>query len=341
MRTIVQILIVVIAIIAWLLFPSKQYSPTIKGRALGTTYTIKIAHVISKAKLVEIRETVRKELEDINNKMSTYLSDSELSKFNQLHSIEPFPISQKTLQVIIEAQTVSQASNGAFDITVGPLVNLWGFGPQKIKNNPSAQKIKDMLQQVGYQKLTVDPQSKTLKKAHPDLYVDLSAIAKGFAVDAVCDCLRNAGMQNYMVEIGGEIRASAFKKDKTPWIIGIESPQPGKRSVQKAVTLKGMAIATSGNYRNFRYDAKTKKRLSHTISPQTGRPISHNLASVSVISSTCMHADAMATALMVLGEKRGFELAQSLKLACYFIVHEKPGNYKILQTDAFKKLQMK
>ena len=341
MRTIAQILIVVIAIIAWLLFPSKQYSPTIKGRALGTTYTIKIAHVISQAKLNEIRKAIEKELDDINNKMSTYLSDSELSKFNKWHSVEPFPISQKTLQVIVEAQTVSQTSSGAFDITVGPLVNLWGFGPQKIQNNPSSQTIQEMLEQVGYQKLVVDSQNKTLQKTHPNLYVDLSAIAKGYAVDAVCDCLRTTGIENYMVEIGGEIRVSAFKKDKTPWVIGIESPQPGKRGVQKAVVLQDVAIATSGNYRNFRYDAKTNKRLSHTISPQTGKPIAHNLASVSVISPTCMHADAMATALMVLGEKRGFELAQRLNLACYFIVYEKPETYKTLQTDAFVKLQTK
>lgn len=341
MRKIVQILIVVIVIIAWLLFPSKLHSPTIKGQALGTTYTVKIAHVISQTKLNEIRKAIDEELEDINNKMSTYLSDSELSKFNKWLSVEPFAISQKTLQVIVEAQTVSQASNGAFDITVGPLVNLWGFGPQKIQNNPSAQTITEMLQQVGYQKLTVNSQNKTLQKKHPNLYVDLSAIAKGFAVDAVCDCLRKAGMKNYMVEIGGEIRVSAFKKDKTPWVIGIESPQPGKRGVQKAIILQDVAIATSGNYRNFRYDSKTKKRLSHTISPQTGKPIAHNLASVSVISPTCMYADAMATALMVLGEKRGFELAQSLNLACYFIVYEKPGVYKTLQTDAFTKLQAK
>ncbi|WP_372367521.1 FAD:protein FMN transferase [Candidatus Uabimicrobium sp. HlEnr_7] len=339
MNKFLQIFIITAVIVMWLLFPKNHYSPTINGEALGTTYMVKIGHTISQHQLDKIKQAIRDELEDINDKMSTYLNNSELSKFNKWQSLEPFAISESTFKVIAEAQAVSRISKGAFDITVGPLVNLWGFGPQKQQQNPPQKIIEETLQQIGYKNLKINAQNHTIQKLHPKLQLDLSAIAKGFAVDSVCQVLIKLSIKNYMVEIGGEIRVSRFKYGQKTWVIGIESPHYG--TIQEAIPLREMSIATSGNYRNFRYDPVTKKRLSHTISPQTGKPIDHNLASVSVVSTTCMYADAMATTLMVLGEKEGYKLAQQLNLACYFIIHEKPGTYKVLQTDAFIKLGQK
>jgi thiamine biosynthesis lipoprotein len=234
------------------------------------------------------------------------------------------------------AQSISALSDGAFDVTVGPLVNLWGFGPETQPFRiPEAQAIVDARERVGYRKLHCRPQPPALRKDQPDLYVDLSGIAKGYGVDRIADILEQAGVAAYLAEIGGELRAKGTKPGDKPWRIAIERPSADSREVYRIVPLKDAAMATSGDYRNFyEHDGRV---YSHTIDPSTGRPVEHLLASVTVITEDCATADGLATALLVLGPERGVELAESLGLAAFFVSRIN-GEYTHRATSAFDAL---
>ena len=209
-------------------------------------------------------------------------------------------------------------------MTVGPLVNLWGFGPVPRGDTiPSDTEIREALQKVGYTKIHTQISPPAIKKDRPDIQIDLSAIAKGYAVDQVADYLDRSRVLDYLVEIGGELRAKGKNAEGTAWRVGIEKPVPNKRAVHQVLHLRDQAMATSGDYRN--YFEKNGQRFSHTINPRTGRPITHNLASVTVINPSSMRADAMATALMVLGPEVGYELAERQKLAALFILRDSDG----------------
>ncbi len=259
----------------------------------------------------------------INKEMSTYITDSSISRFNQSKNTNWFPISREFLSVINTAQSVSLTSRGAFDITVMPLVNLWGFGTLNKTSIPSQQQIEYSLNQIGYQSLQTRQQPAAIRKQKPELSIDLSAIAKGYAVDAIGILLEKRGIKRYLVEIGGEIRVRGKNKQNQAWRIAIEKPTTLARSVQQGVLLKDGAIATSGDYRN--YYEKEGKRYSHTINPKTGYPIAHKLASVTVLNKSAMIADAQATAIMVLGEKQGKVYAQQQGLRVYMIIRSEKG----------------
>lgn len=286
---------------------------------MGTTYAVKLYAADGALDSGALQSQVDELLENINDQMSTWRPDSELSRFNKSRGADWFPVSPETVRVVDAAAAISELSDGAFDVTVGPIVNLWGFGPDRSDAGPpSDQSIDTVLGQVGYRKVNVRTSPSALRKQKPGVYVDLSAIAKGFAVDEIARLLDERQIRSYLVEIGGELRARGSKPDGSPWKVAIERPLPGERAIQAIIALHDSAIATSGDYRN--YVEKGGKRYSHTINPRTGRPITHGLASVSIIASSAMRADALATAIMVMGPEEGYRLALREGLAAQLII---------------------
>ena len=272
-----------------------------------------------------LKAAIDSELESVNQRMSTYIPDSEISKFNASKSTDWFPVSESTAAVVGRAQDISQLSDGAFDITVQPLVALWHFSKDKtqLQKIPSDKEIAATLKEIGYQKLTVRRSPPALKKSIPNLQIDLSAIAKGYAVDQVAARLKSLEIENFLVEVGGEIRASGEKIDNKPWKVGIEKPLSQSREPYQIIQLKNQSLASSGDYRNF-FEVDGK-RYSHTIDPRTGYPVSHSVTATSVISEDCMTADAMATALMVLGEKEGLEIAVNADVEALILIKQTDG----------------
>ena len=310
----------------------------LQGPTMGTTFTVKVvAQNLSQEQLESLRRTVEAELENVNSKMSTYLPSSELSRFNEFRRTEPYPVSQETLDVVLEARRISAASRGAFDVTVGPLVRAWGFGPgERSREGPAADDLKHLRAQIGWDKIEIDEASSMIRKLQPDIECDLSAIAKGYAVDRVSEAVRALTYREHMVEVGGEVRTSGRNAAGQPWRIGIEYPDAGGRAPYRTLPLEGLSMATSGDYRN--YYEKDGRRFSHTIDPRTGRPVQHGLASVSVVHERCMEADGWATALMVLGETDGYQLAVEQGLTALFLVRNADGGFSEKATPAFSSL---
>jgi thiamine biosynthesis lipoprotein len=317
----VRLFIVVITTILVACSPAKVQESHLTGPTMGTIYNVKFVPVegLNEKKL---KQQVDKLLLDINQLMSTYIKDSELSRFNQWSSTQPFPLSSQTLEVMTEAKRLGALSNGLLDVTVGPLVNLWGFGPQSRPDKiPSDTLIKSTQQQIGLDKLTVGLSSAS--KTHPELYVDLSTIAKGYAVDQLATLLLNYDINSFLVEIGGEMRLAGKKTSGTPWKIAIEKPETLQRTAQKIISIGENAIATSGDYRN--YYEQNGVRYSHLINPKTGYPINHNLVSVTVVHPSSMTADGLATALNVMGKEKALALAETYNIAVLLITKEKDG----------------
>ena len=292
---------------------------------MGTSYSVQIVAPPAELDRAALAEAITARLAEINRLMSTYQPSSELSRFNNSQTTEWFLVSPELVAVVAAAQRVSAASAGAFDITVGPLVNLWGFGPTpSAEDLPTAGDLQAARARVGWRQLEVQSQPPALRKSRADLSVDLSAIAKGYAVDQLAGLVEAHGLEDYLVEIGGELRGRGVNGRSEPWRIAIERPDANQRAVFEVVALRDISMATSGDYRNFvEIDGK---RYSHTIDPASGRPVSHRLASVTVLADDCMQADAWATALLVLGPERGLELAEQLGLAALFIEHARDGS---------------
>jgi thiamine biosynthesis lipoprotein len=294
---------------------------TLTGKSMGTTYSVKLSALPEGVTQATLQAEIDRCLDTINRHMSTWIEDSEISRFNRYRDTDWFPVSSETAFVVKSAIEVSQQTEGAFDVTVGPLVNLWGFGPDPAGHAlPEPARIEAAHARVGYRFLEARDDPPALRKSRADVSVDLSAIAKGFGVDQVAAVLEKRSITNFMVEIGGEIRAEGVKPDGTPWRIGIETPTPFSRGIQRAVALTGQSMATSGDYRNF--VVIDGKRYSHTIDPKTGWPVDHQLTSVSVIAENCMLADAYATAIVVLGPDEGYHWAEQKGLAALLIVRD-------------------
>lgn len=312
-------------------------SRTFGGNTMGTTYMVRVVDDrLDEEFSDQIKQTIERELDRVNQLMSTYDPESELSRFNRFEDTQAFfSFSPETIEVFELAQRVSELSGGAFDITVGPLVNAWGFGPgERPAELPTESELEQLKQYVGYNLLEIEESG--VRKSRTGVYCDLGAIAKGYGVDRVADALEEMQIENYLVEVGGEVRCRGVNRKGKVWTIGIEKPVTYERQVQRPIRLSNLAMATSGDYRNF-YE-EDGRRYSHTIDPRTGRPVGHTLASVSVIDECCAYADAMATALMVLGPQKGFELAEEQSLAAFFIVHEPNGELSAKQTSAFEAL---
>ena len=306
---------------------------TLSGFTMGTTYSIKLNHDAETINTQSLKTEIDNILLQINNQMSTYQEDSELSKINQSKNLEWINISADLFSVIDTALSISDKTNGAFDITIGPIVNLWGFGPpEQTEQIPTNEDIITTLKLTGYQYLHLRNSPYALKKDKEGIYIDLSGIAKGYAVDKIAAYLDQLGVKNYMVEIGGEIKAKGVNHQNISWQIGIEKPVMGERSVQKVISLDNIAMATSGDYRN--YFEKNGNYYSHTINPKTGRPVTHQLASVTVLHKIAMVADAIATALLVMGPEAGRQLAEQENWAALFILRDK-NNFVEIKTIAF------
>lgn len=305
----------------------------ISGPIFGTQYHIKVALTDDEGRLENLAAGITDALEQVDVAMSTWRDDSELSRFNRHEQQNDwFPVSDPLFEVLAEAQRISKLSDGAFDITVGPVVNLWGFGPEARPDQvPEEGLLAARMADTGYEKLELNSVDKAIRSDEP-LYLDLSAIAKGYAVDAVARYLADAGVEAFLVEIGGEVNAQGHKPDGEVWRLAIEKPVSRERTVQRVVALENRAMATSGDYRNY-YEADGK-RYSHTIDPATGRPIHHKLASVSVITEDCMTSDALATTLNVMGEERGYTFAVKHDIAAYFIYRGENG-FETKYTPAF------
>lgn len=293
----------------------------LSGTTMGTSYHIKVVAEASLDK-VALNQRIKTVLDRIESRMSTYRDDSELSQFNQAAPNQRFAISDETAGVVRRGLQISRQSDGAFDMTVGPLVNLWGFGPgAAVEQAPSQAAIDQQLQHIGYSAISVISEPSALRKSAPR-YLDLSAIAKGYAVDQVAELL-TTDYSGFMIEVGGELRLQGSKPGNVPWRIAIESPNASSRDIQRVIEVGDNAIATSGDYRN--YFEQEGVRYSHTIDPATGRPINHRLASVTVVDPSCARADAMATALMVLGDVKGMALAKQQGFQAFFIVKADDG----------------
>lgn len=304
------------------------------GLTMGTTYTIKINSPASKLDRAAVVEQINLRLNKVNDQMSTYLETSDLSLFNRSKSEDWMVIPDELYTVIKESLIINKLSNNSFDITIGPVVNLWGFGPDKRSTIiPDETAIDEALESVGSHNIHLGADTNTIRKDNPELYIDLSAIAKGFAVDLISNYLDELMLNNYMVEIGGEIKTKGNNPNNKIWQIGIEKPLDDQRTVQTIVALDNTGMATSGDYRN--YFEKDGIRYSHTIDPSTGKPITHKLASVTVLHPSAMTADAMATALLVLGPEQGFELALKENISALFLVREK-DNFIEKMTPRFK-----
>jgi len=297
---------------------------------MGTTWSVTLARPDPKA-----REAVQARLDAVNAAMSTWDPDSELSRFNAHESAEPFGLSDGTLRVMALAQEVSAASGGAFDVTVRPLVAAWGFGAgaRLPGAGPNEAALALLRARVGFERLELDLVGRTASKGHPKLEVDLSAIAKGFGVDEAARALSLLGHERFLVEVGGEVSARGERPGGGPWRLAIERPEPDGRAVHGVVELLDVSMATSGDYRSF-YEQEGE-RLTHIVDPRVGRPVSHALASVSVVHEDAATADAWATALTVLGPEEGPEVAEALGIAAYFIVRTQSGSYTTRSTGAF------
>ena len=306
------------------------------GPTMGSTYNLRLAGGPFDAALAAAaRAAVEAAFAGVVTRMSTYDPASELSRFNRHAAREPFAFSPQTLSVLARAQEVAAASQGAFDVTVGPLVGAWGFGadaaPREGMRDRAARDAP-----VGWRKLALDPATGTAQKAAAGLQIDLSGIAKGHAVDRAAQALQALGFERYMVEAGGEVRTQGLNAEGRPWQIAIERPDSWPQQVHRLLPLQGLAMATSGDYRNF-YELDGR-RYCHEIDPATRAPIAHDLASVTVVHEECMAADAWATALIVLGLERGLALARAQGLAAFFIVRDAGGTLRDVATPAFAAL---
>lgn len=311
-----------------------------EGKTMGTTYHVKYldnGKVQNLPQAAEVQAKLDSLLKGVNDEMSTYQKDSQISQFNQMKEADKaVTIGADFAKVVAEAIRLNGVTEQALDVTVGPLVNLWGFGPDKRLNKvPTAEQIAEKAQAVGIDKLVLE--GTQLSKKSPDLYLDLSAIAKGFGVDKLAEYLEALGIENYLVEIGGEIRGKGNNLQGKPWQIAIEKPEfeQGKSS-QIVVPLHNLGMATSGNYRNY-FEDEQGNRFSHIIDPKQLRPISHNLASITVFAPTTMTADGLSTGLFVLGPEKALEIAEKENLAIFMII-KNGQNFETKSSKAFEQL---
>lgn len=298
-----------------------KHNIEIKGNTMGTYYQISLIDVpktITKDKLeLDIRNTLSK----ANNILSNWDKSSEISKLNNNKTIKPIKISNELLEVIDEANYINVKSNGYFDVTLDPLIELWGFGYTKnniIKKVPEKNQISDTLalvNQRAFVKINI-PKNELMKK-NKHIKLNLSAIGKGYGIDLIGKKLEDLNITNYIIDIGGDIFARGQNKKKQKWVIGIENPKLDEKLIKEIVNVSNKGVATSGEYKN--YFSKDGKKYSHIINPKTGLPITHSTKSVTVIAKNAMSADGWATALIAMGSEMGLKIAEKEKIAVLFI----------------------
>lgn len=308
----------------------------LSGDTMGTRYRVQLAVPLSPEREEELERAIATELRTIIDQMSTYEPSSEVSRFNAHRSTEPFPVSRATARVVSDSLEVSRRSGGAFDVTVGPLVDAWGFGPPgRPPSPPPEDEVSRLRDRVGHEKLRVSLDPPALTKLHPEVAIDLSAIAKGYAVDRLAEIVEVMGSERYLVEIGGDVRANGLNANGEAWRLGVEEPTREERSIRDVVAIDGSALATSGNYRNsYEVDGV---RYVHTLDPRSGAPVRHRLAAVSVLHPRCALADAWATALMVVGPDEALDLARAQGIEVYVVMSTESDGFVDEMTEGFRR----
>ncbi len=317
---------------------TEQY--VLRGQVMGTTYMVKALDARGKVDKERLYNDIKASLDEATNIFSNWEEESELSLFNASPSTRWQDISDPFSEVMIEAIRIHHLSDGRFDVTLAPLIDLWGFGPNDDERLPNDLEVSEALKQVGQSELLEfrhknGEQPAALRKRKGTVTINLSAIAKGYGADLIARKLESHGFENFLIEIGGDLLTRGVNDNGTPWRVGIEKPDVEGRSVQLVVSVKDMGMATSGDYRNFVMEQG--KRLSHILDPRTGRPVEHNLTSVTVLADSGMRADGLATALLVLGEKEGRAVAEKENIAAYFITRNGDG-YQTSSSSAFDRL---
>jgi thiamine biosynthesis lipoprotein len=305
------------------------------GHTMGTTYEVVVVGRPRELTVAAIQAEVDHVLGNVDRHLSGWNPDSELSRFNAAGTADWIPATRLLAETVARAQTVSRGSGGAFDVTVAPLVRAWGFGAGAVAAAvvPTAAELARLRQSVGYERLQLRLDPPALRKSVPTLRVDLDGIAPGLAVDRIAARLEALGVRDYLVELGGEVRARGRSSAGRPWRVAVEVPLPGERRPYALVELDGVGVSTSGDYRDFR--SLAGRRISHTIDPRTGAPVAHGLASVTVVHASVAEADAWATALTVLGPDQGLALASRLDLAALFIERTASGALRESATAGF------
>jgi thiamine biosynthesis lipoprotein len=295
----------------------------LQGQAMGTTWHVTYLPESSNLSSAAAQGEMASLLERVEASMSTYRAESEISRFNRGLVGDWVQVSADFFRVLQAAIAVGEVSRGAYDVTVGPLVRRWGFGPgPQPQTLPSALEIKILQKMTGQHYLRLEAVPGRIMKT-ADVELDLSSVAKGYAVDLLAEYLASQGVNNYLVEVGGELRLAGNSPRGDAWRVAVEQPDGMDSGVAAALSLTDTAVATSGDYRNF--FEREGRRYSHTIDPRTGFPVDHALVSVTVVHSSAMLADAWATSLSVLGPDEGMEVAQQAGLAVYFISRQANG----------------
>lgn len=313
----------------------KSAVTVLEGKTMGTFWRVSVINV-DQAKDQALRQKIQAQLDADDRLLSTWKNDSALMRFNHFSGTTPWPVSEAMADIVTMSLRIGAKTHGAMDITVGPLVNLWGFGPDKQPvKTPDPQQIAAAKARTGLQHLTVINQAdkQFLQKDIPDLFVDLSTVGEGYAADHLARLMEQEGISRYLVSVGGALVSRGMNGEGHPWRVAIQKPTDRENAVQAIVDINGHGISTSGSYRNY-YELDGK-RISHIIDPQTGRPIDHKLVSVTVIAPTALEADGWDTGLMVLGPEKAQDVVREQGLAVYMIVKEGEG-FKTWMSPQFR-----
>lgn len=305
---------------------SERHVSEFRGLAMGGTFSVKIVtpkDELETPGLHAVDRTLRSTLGRIEALMSTWDRDSELSRFNRSTGLQPFAVSAETFDVFTWSVDVGALTGGALDVTIGPLVDAWGFGPAGPRPSaPTDHELARLRRATGPGLIELDPAARTVRKTRPEVACDLSSIVPGYAADRLSAELTERGFTDFLIDVGGEVLTRGRNESGAPWQIGVERPEPGD-AIQRLVPISDLAITTAGDYRKYR--EVDGRRVTHILDPRTGRPLTHRLASVTVIDPLAVRADAFDTALMVLGPEEGMALAIKLNLAALFIERTASG----------------
>lgn len=303
------------------------------GPAMGSRYSIQyVRHSYTLAPKA-VQAEVENILAEVDRQFSTYRSDSDVERFNDLPANRCQKMPAPILKLIRVAQLLSEQSEGSYDLTVEPLLNLWGFGPQAREEKvPTAQSLAEVRQRVGYQHLRID-RDQLCKDAAVE--VDFNSIAAGYAVDTIAEKLEAMGIRSYLVEVTGELKAAGKKHDGSPWRIALEEPRDDQQVAERVIVVDGYGVSTSGDYRN--YFEQDGRRYSHTFDARTGAPVSHTLASVTVINPSALMADGLSTLLLILGPERGWDYAEKHDIGAFFVIRADTG-FVTRTNQAFERL---
>jgi len=307
---------------------------------MGTTWSVTLVpgpDGLRDGEAEALRRAIAGYLELIDDRMSTWNPDSELSRLNRSSSPEPFPVSVETFEVLEWASRVTRETDGAFDITVGPLVDAWGFGTDADVPPPTADVVDALRAHTGMDLLELNPEGPSVRKRHPDVRGDVSALAPGYAADGIARLLGERGFSDMLVDVGGELAASGHNEHGGAWRVAVELPEGSGEDAAAVVGITDTGMATSGDYRNYR--EVDGERVAHIIDPRTGRPIGHRLASATIVDRLAVRADALATALMVLGPEDGLALAERLDVAALLVVRSEDGGFTTVASSRFDALR--